>query len=829
MKSSVSVCRGSEAANGALADAAVLGREFTFPALARMRGVSEDELLDVIEEALVSQVIVERPGSSVPTYAFSHALVRETLYDELSLPRKQRKHLAAGQALEAVHIRDRDRMLPILASHFRLAGAAADSAVTLDYARRAADAALAVFAWEDAIAHLETALEVMEESGTDPLARADLATRVGDLIFFSSAEQARGIDILERALRLYEQVGDQRRAAQVHSRLGRALSVYGPMGTTDLRRGLPHLEAAARILADGRDRASLVYLYQTMAAAYSMALDSDAGLSAADRAVEISERLGDDALVASSAVFRALHLGGTGQLDVGRELMDRAREENHRLSQTYFRWCASVYGSNVLLPYGAPKDAYCILRPELDRLEQGGSAFLRRGAEVGLANALIAMGRLDEAQAVLAEAFDDPDRWAELLIARGLWQEALDVLGERGPRFEAGGQVSNACWDEFIAARALSVGGSHDESRLRLERLVDLPPAVELLRLARLVPICVDAGDLVGAERHMAELEDLPTLDQDLLGAAAYVAKGRAVVADAQGDHARAIALLTEAIKCSTRHEDVFEAADSLRRRARSLTVLGRTAEALADLSVSLEIYERAGAGPVWTDPVVAERMALQGVPSADSGASIAVVAASVADDKPDLTSHAAADGTVTLVFTDLGDSTSLNERLGDRAWFEVLRTHHDLIRSLVDRYGGTTVKSQGDGFMLAFPSARRAVECAIAVQRAMSDQMAGDERLSVRIGIHTGEVLRQGEDFFGRHVNLAARVASAARPGQILVSSLVQGLVAGDHGLQFESLGSVELKGFSQPEAVYAVRWFRPQEPASVATIGVSSPPDIP
>jgi class 3 adenylate cyclase len=163
-------------------------------------------------------------------------------------------------------------------------------------------------------------------------------------------------------------------------------------------------------------------------------------------------------------------------------------------------------------------------------------------------------------------------------------------------------------------------------------------------------------------------------------------------------------------------------------------------------------------AGPAWTDPIVADRMAIQGVPSADSGASIAVVAASVAAEKPDLATHAAADGTVTLMFTDLGDSTALNEELGDRAWFEVLQTRHDQVRSLVEHHGGSTVKSQGGGFMLAFPSVRRAVECAIAVQRAASKQKAGDHPLSLRIGIHTGEVLRQGEDFFGRHVNLAAR-----------------------------------------------------------------------
>lgn len=88
----------------------------------------------------------------------------------------------------------------------------------------------------------------------------------------------------------------------------------------------------------------------------------------------------------------------------------------------------------------------------------------------------------------------------------------------------------------------------------------------------------------------------------------------------------------------------------------------------------------------------------------------------------------------------------------------------------------------------------------------AAAQQKAAGTVLSVRIGVHTGDVLRQGEDFFGRHVNLAARIASAAAPGEILVSSLVRGLVAGDKELGFVGPREVSLKGFEQAESVYAL-----------------------
>jgi class 3 adenylate cyclase len=357
-------------------------------------------------------------------------------------------------------------------------------------------------------------------------------------------------------------------------------------------------------------------------------------------------------------------------------------------------------------------------------------------------------------------------------------------------------------------AKALAVLGRPEEAVSGLEPWLGLSPASDWLILPMVATWEADLGRLDAARQRLAALEALGISGSEQFASTAAVTRTRAAVAASEGDHELAVELLAEAAARWERFDVRFEAVDCLQRRARSLQALGRVAEALADLSSCLELLEKSGAGAKWTDPVVRQRVALQGVESMESGRSIAVVAASVATERPDLAPHAAADGTVTLVFTDLGDSTSLNEQLGDHAWMAVLRAHHDLVRSLVDRHGGTTVKSQGDGFMLAFPSARRAVECAVEIQRAASRQVAGDTRLRVRIGIHTGEVLRQGEDFFGRHVNLAARVAAAAAPGEILVSSLVHGLVSGDHNLRFGGQRSVELKGFEHPEPVYEVAW---------------------
>ncbi len=147
--------------------------------------------------------------------------------------------------------------------------------------------------------------------------------------------------------------------------------------------------------------------------------------------------------------------------------------------------------------------------------------------------------------------------------------------------------------------------------------------------------------------------------------------------------------------------------------------------------------------------------------------------------ERPDLSSNLAADGTVTIVFTDIVDSTVLTARLGDRAWLEVIRRHNDVIRETTEAHTGTVVETQGDGSMLAFSSARRAVACAKAIQLGIGVAFAdASPPIRVRIGVHTGDAIHEADHFFGTTVNYAARVASHALGDEVLVSHLVHDLV---------------------------------------------------
>jgi class 3 adenylate cyclase len=206
-----------------------------------------------------------------------------------------------------------------------------------------------------------------------------------------------------------------------------------------------------------------------------------------------------------------------------------------------------------------------------------------------------------------------------------------------------------------------------------------------------------------------------------------------------------------------------------------------------------------------------------------DVQGSIMLVARSVERARPDLTDAVAPDGTVTIMFSDIEGSTVLTEQLGDQRWLELLHRHNALIRRHLAEHAGFEVKSQGDGFMVAFASARSAIQCAIAIQREVEarNEHTTNQRLRVRIGLHTGEVIREREDFFGKNVILAARIAAAAHGGEILVSALVRELVASTQEFDFGEPREERLKGLHDPHRLYEVQWAAADALAPAATAG--------
>lgn len=175
----------------------------------------------------------------------------------------------------------------------------------------------------------------------------------------------------------------------------------------------------------------------------------------------------------------------------------------------------------------------------------------------------------------------------------------------------------------------------------------------------------------------------------------------------------------------------------------------------------------------------------------------------SVSEDAAAIASIGSKGEIVSLLFTDVVDSTVLAAQIGDAEWAALMARYDKGIRDVTERNHGRVVKTLGDGSMLAFSSARDAVAASIDIQR----ELGGDD-IALRVGIHSGHALRTEDDLLGLTVNKAARITAAAEGGSILSSSTVKDLVGSMAGVEFGPAKNLTLKGLDGLHQVFEVIW---------------------
>ena len=608
----------SSACNDALTSAAVLGREFEFAVLGAMTGLGEDELLAVIEEALVAQAIVEVKGKAVAAYVFSHALVRQTLYEELSLPRKQRLHARAADAIENVHVRTVATHVASLASHYRLAGAAGDPEKAIAYSIRAGDAAQATFAHEEAANHLEGALEVMEDKGFEPTRRAELLRRLGDLMFISGVDLPKGIIFGERALKLYEEAGEVDRAAQMHSRLGRDLSTYPP--TMNIDRALEHFRAAEAVLAQGPERASLVVMYTGLANAAIWGLRLEEGLSAARRALEIADHLNDERLWCTAAPLYGWHVWGSGRVKEGTDLMERAWVTADRLNLAAAAFFAAWVGATPSWIAGNPNDSTRWVDRELSmpRVAQAPGqrqilAAYRSQAQFALGNSSNLVG--DQGDSHGNSRIDI--EWL-LNLSRGEWERGSVSAAQDYETQRIAGNRWIMCMSSAVQGNFLRLQGhpAAEEALLRgieLCKLQHLP--MELAQQAFIARFYSKTGRVAEALPHLERCHEILANGDDWGSAAGLVAFADGVVAGAGGSSTQEFdAHFGKAVDAFRMYCTVWDEAEALHEWGRALLLAGEKARAIAKFESALEIYRRIGAGERWLNRVLTDKIPAQGI-----------------------------------------------------------------------------------------------------------------------------------------------------------------------------------------------------------------------
>jgi class 3 adenylate cyclase/Flp pilus assembly protein TadD len=816
----------SEDANTALQVGATIGREFDGEVVWRVSGMAPEKLWELADEAMAAR-LVERVGDN--RYSFAHALVRETLHEELSPVQHARLHAKIATVLEEDGVETDD--VGELAHHYLAAGAAGEPERALDYASLAAGQAMERLAYEDAADLLGRAAELLEsEPDPEPRRCLQLKASLGDAQLASS-DFLSGRKTLREVVNLARELDD--RPALVNGVL--QLARTSEVGNADEE--VVALCEEALVAAGDGDTGARAGLLSTLSTEL-LWIDADRGREMASEGLEVARRSGDQPALALSlhrALITELHPGGTsdGRMRLIDELVDVAERTGD--DESMLR--AHAFRLRELLELGDVAradreiDSYGRIAEKLRMPQHLWHLPLFRAMRAMMA------GDLERAEALSNEALAGGMRAGEPLAQQffgiqsaqlrrlqGRSDELLPVFRDLTDRYPA-----LPAWRTALAL-TLTQAGRVEEARVEFERLATddfsaIPRDAQFYNaLAILAEVCVAVGD---RERSRLLYDWLCDMEGKL------IVVGRAAVV--QGPNDRVLGLLAAACGDREAAERHFLGACSLAERTGDrpmlawcktdhasmlLGVIGAASghgtepraedreRALELLSAAIETGREIGAAGL-VDRGLGLSLEAQGLSGIDISTSIDEVIEAVESEKPDLRAHAAPDGTVTLLFSDIEDSTVITERLGDEAWLELLRSHNDLFRRRISGHGGYEVKSQGDGFMLAFPDPRAALECAVAVQRDFAARAAepGAEPLRVRMGLHAGEVIAEEGDFFGKNVILAARIAAKAKGGEVLASAALKDVV-GESDIAFCEAREMELKGLAGTHIVYRCEW---------------------
>jgi predicted ATPase/class 3 adenylate cyclase len=778
--------------------ASVLGREFSLEALEKAGELPEDELLEGLDEAFAARVLAEVPGAP-GRMRFSHARVRDALYNDLSVARRAQLHLRVAEALEELYGADPEPYLAELAHHFFLAGAGGDIEKTIEYTRRAGERAVALLAYEEAVRHYEMALRASErDEPKDDREMCELYLALGD------AHAKAGS--MQEAKEAFVAAAELARRARLPEQLARAALGYGgrfvwsrAFGDTRLvplleeaLAGLPEKDSEVRVLLLARlaggplrdtippgprvamaqeaveiarrlgDPATLAYALEGRYETYWGPDSLDERLAIADELIEVAEAAGDAERAYAGHDCRFYACLEAGDLPAAHREHEAAGTLAHELRQPAQLWMAASRGANLALFEGRFTEAERAIQEALELGRQAQSA----NAQVAFHFQMYALRREQDR---LDEVVETVERAVEDYPAYPVWRFVrLDVLAELDRREDARTAFDACAADDFrldleeqwlfgmtLAADACHYLGEVECAAVLYDRLhpygnhnATVPPELSRGSISRSLGIlaAVMSNWPQAAEHFEHALEQ-----NSRMGA-------RPWVAHTSDDYARMLLDRDEPA-------DRVRAEELLGSAQRACEGLGMTALAGKVTALLEELKAR---------PPAAE-------PARDGEPQAAAAPAGRQARKM-----------VTALWISLATSSEPGAVADPEVLRQVTTEGFEEVQSAVERHGGSVESLAGDALTAVFgvPAAHeddalRAVRAAVDARGALS-ALTGSERapeLEVRIGISTGRIVTGGDAgaqprVIGVSLGLCSSLGHAAAPGEILVDDATRRLV---------------------------------------------------
>ena len=602
-----------------------------------------------------------------------------------------------------------------------------------------------------------------------------------DLERFAEAAWWRGrleeaIDLRERAYTGYSALGDDRSAARLALILSEDHAGRGAFAVSG-----GWFASAERLLEGQPDGAEHGRLELTRAiTALFAAGDLREAIAHFDRAYELSRRFRDRDTQMLALVGKGRALVKRGDVEAGLALLDEATAAavcgELQAFSTGLVYCITISSCQDIGDYRRAAEWTEEANRWCDRLDVSG---FPGACRIHRAEILRLRGDWNAAERQALEACEELNDYERGVTAGGYY-EIAEIRRRRGDfaaAEEAYRQAREYGRDPQPGLALLRLAeGKVDAAVAAIARsLAEFEdPLARLRRLPAQVEIAIAASNLPVARGAVEELEQI--VDSYKVGgrrAAAFdatVQMARGQIQLAEGEVEAAAACLRRARDHWHEVGAPYETAQARMSLGIAFRRQGDEHAATAELEVALATFERLGAR---LDEARAKELLGR------------------------LQTRR------TFVFTDIVDSTRLLETLGNEKWKKLLARHDELLRDRILASGGEVIKQTGDGFFAAFDNPQRAIEAAVAIQRALEAEIVAPD---VRIGAHTGGAFRSGSDYGGEGVHMAARVGAAAQAAEVLVSR--QTLDGVELGFRLSEPRSVPVQGFAEPVELVSVEW---------------------